>query len=206
MCVGVILGASFDGSRLSLAEEPTEAQIIKALQPKAANEGLGPTRSLAPHDTPEGRRFLDELRANTTRSLTVQERGKLAEYTKNMPSVDIEVNFDYNSATVGPNARKPLGTLGRALSSEQLKGGTFLINGHTDAKGSTEYNQTLSERRAEAVKRLLIDEFKLTPDRLIAVGYGKTQLKNPKDPLSGENRRVQVVNMGARQDASARPK
>ncbi len=70
----------------------------------------------------------------------------------------------------------------------------FLINGHTDAKGSAEYNQDLSEWRAEAVKHLLVQQFGLPPTTLIAVGYGKTQLKNAAYPFAGEKRRVQIVN------------
>jgi outer membrane protein OmpA-like peptidoglycan-associated protein len=74
-----------------------------------------------------------------------------------------------------------------------LKGHIFLINGHTDAKGGDQYKQTVSAYRVEAVKRILINKFKLPADALLAVGYGKTQLKNTADPFAGENRRVQIV-------------
>jgi outer membrane protein OmpA-like peptidoglycan-associated protein len=84
--------------------------------------------------------------------------------------------------------------LGRALSRDELKGAVFFINGHTDAKGSDPYNQGLSERRAEAVKRLLVEQFGLPAADLIAVGYGRSQLKNAAEPFAGENRRVQIVN------------
>jgi outer membrane protein OmpA-like peptidoglycan-associated protein len=113
---------------------------------------------------------------------------------KDKPSVDIEISFDYNSDVVGPKALRPLLALGSALSNEQLRGAIFFVNGHTDAKGSAEYNQDLSERRAEAVKRVLIEEFRLPANTLIAVGYGKTQFKNKADPFARENRRVQIVN------------
>ena len=80
------------------------------------------------------------------------------------------------------------------LSKPEFKGTVFLINGHTDARGSAEYNQQLSERRAAAVRRALIEQFKLAPDTLIAAGFGKEQLKLPNQPFAGENRRVEVVN------------
>jgi outer membrane protein OmpA-like peptidoglycan-associated protein len=191
---GFLCAALLPGS--SLAEEPTEAQIIEALTPKPANDGLGAPRSVRNPKAIEERRLIDELRTRSARSLTVQERGKVAEFVKDRPSIDIEVKFDYNSADMGPKALRPLLTLGRALSSEKLKGSVFLINGHTDAKGSAEYNQGLSERRAEAVRRVLIEELQLPSDTLIAVGHGKTQLKNQTDPFAGENRRVQIVNTG----------
>ena len=60
------------------------------------------------------------------------------------------MNFDYNSDNIGAKAAPQVSALGQALSSSESKGG---IAGHTDAKGSETYNQGLSERRAEAVKR-----------------------------------------------------
>src|SRR5262249_16042761 len=113
---------------------------------------------------------------------------------KEKPSIDLEIYFDYNSAIVGPQARPALSALGNVLSKDNFKGTVFFINGHTDAAGSPEYNQGLSQRRAQAVRRGLIEQFKLAPDTLVAVGFGKEQLKNAGNPLAPENRRVQIVN------------
>src|SRR5262245_60392941 len=82
----------------------------------------------------------------------------------------------------------------QALSNADLKGGTFIVAGYTDAKGSETYNQGLSERRADAVKRFLLEQYGIEAGNLVTVGYGKTHLKNAAEPFSGENRRVQVVN------------
>jgi outer membrane protein OmpA-like peptidoglycan-associated protein len=76
-----------------------------------------------------------------------------------------------------------------------MKGSTFLIAGHTDAKGSNQSNLLLSERRAQAVKSYLVKHFAINPGDLITVGYGKTRLKNKDQPESAENRRVEVVNV-----------
>ena len=76
-----------------------------------------------------------------------------------------------------------------------MTGNTFVIAGHTDGKGSDAYNQLLSERRAEAVKRYLVENYNMPPGTLLAVGYGKTMLKNKTNPFASENRRVQIVNM-----------
>ncbi len=58
---------------------------------------------------------------------------------------------------------------------------TATIEGHTDKEGSAEYNQKLSQRRAEAVRRYLIDNFQIAPERLTAQGYGESK------PLGGNN-------------------
>ena len=126
--------------------------------------------------------------------MTLDERQQLATIAKDKPSIDIEIEFAYNSAQIGPAAAPGVAALGKALSSPQLTSSTFVIAGHTDGKGGDSYNQDLSERRADAVKRYLVERYKLPAANLLAVGYGKTMLKNKDNPAAPENRRVQVVN------------
>jgi len=185
--------------------QPSESQILDALRPAGKTRGLGAaTRSLNDPKTAEQQRFIESLRTRSVRSLTIEEREKVAVIARERPSIDLEINFDFNSATVGPQAVPVLVSLGRVLSRDELKDTMFLINGHTDGKGSAEYNQDLSERRAEAVKRLLVQQFGLPPTALIAIGYGKTQLKNAANPFADENRRVQIVNTEVKESVSNR--
>jgi outer membrane protein OmpA-like peptidoglycan-associated protein len=83
--------------------------------------------------------------------------------------------------------------LGRALSDLRFAGNTFLIAGHSDGKGSGNYNVDLSQKLAEAVRLYLITKFGVGAERLVAKGTGAKQLKNAKEPLAAENRRVQIV-------------
>lgn len=117
-----------------------------------------------------------------------------------LPSVELEVQFEYNSAKLTPAAIETLTTLGSALINERLAGSSFLIGGHTDAKGGADYNLRLSDRRAEAVRQFLIRTFGIEASRLSAKGFGSRYLKNPQQPRAAENRRVQVVNV-SRQEA-----
>jgi outer membrane protein OmpA-like peptidoglycan-associated protein len=190
----LLLGCTFVVGVVPAAAQgqPSEAQILDALKPKVSR-AIGNTGASKSEDVKE-RRVIDALRNRPARSLTLTERTEIAEIAKTKPSIDLEINFDFNSDVVRPNARQPLQTLGRALSNEQMKGSVFFVNGHTDAVGGTDFNQDLSERRAEAVKRILIQEFRLPAETLVAVGYGKTQLKNTTNPFAAENRRVQIVN------------
>ena len=112
-----------------------------------------------------------------------------------MPSVDLEIHFAYNSAVITPQAVEVLTVLGRAVSDERLAAQTFLIAGHTDAKGGSAYNLKLSQARAEAVRRFLIEYFAVEPKRLMAMGFGDRHLKSPRTPFADENRRVQVTNI-----------
>jgi outer membrane protein OmpA-like peptidoglycan-associated protein len=86
--------------------------------------------------------------------------------------------------------------LGAALKDPRLKGYRFKIAGHTDAKGSAEYNQKLSERRVASVRNYLVFQYDLEISRIEVEGFGKTQLLDPSQPEDGINRRVQVINIG----------
>jgi len=112
-------------------------------------------------------------------------------------SVNLYVNFAYNSADLTSDARITLDRLGTALRDPRLEGFSFIIAGHTDVKGGADFNQKLSEQRAGAVRSYLIAQFRIPAERLATKGYGKSQLLDPDHPEDGVNRRVQVINTGA---------
>ena len=110
------------------------------------------------------------------------------------PAADLAVNFDFNSATLTPTARKILDNLAAAMTSN-LEAYKFVLEGHTDATGSNSYNQELSERRADAVRDYLVEQHHVEATRLEAVGKGKKDLLDPANPAAAINRRVRVVNV-----------
>jgi outer membrane protein OmpA-like peptidoglycan-associated protein len=174
----------------AVAEDASSDQIIKAL-----TTSKRVTRHLTDAESAQDKTFIDGLRKRATRSLTLDDRSKITAIAEKKPSIDLEINFDFNSADIGQAAVPEVTALGQALGNDQLKGGTFILAGHTDAKGGDAYNQDLSVRRAEAVKQFLADKYKIDATNLIAVGYGKSQLKNASDPYGSENRRVQIINV-----------
>jgi outer membrane protein OmpA-like peptidoglycan-associated protein len=112
------------------------------------------------------------------------------------PSIDLTVNFAFDSAKLDNETLLTLKRLGAALQDPRLAQFAFLIAGHTDAKGSDEYNQKLSEQRANAVRDNLTFFYDVAPSRLTTVGYGKQRLLKPEDPENAANRRVQIINSG----------
>jgi outer membrane protein OmpA-like peptidoglycan-associated protein len=187
--------ALFASAGAGLAQEqPTEAQIIGALKPKPQTRGLSASTA-ANARAAEDRRFIDELRRAPTRSLTATDREHVAMIADTRPKIDLEIYFDYNSASLAYESLPALVTLGRALSGPELRGAVFMIGGHTDAKGGDEYNRDLSERRAGAVERFLLQNFDLRAENLVVVGFGKERLKNQLDPFAAENRRVQIATL-----------
>jgi outer membrane protein OmpA-like peptidoglycan-associated protein len=102
----------------------------------------------------------------------------------------LPVQFAFNSAEILPGARRQLDALAkgiRLLPAERA----VLIEGHTDATGSQVYNEQLSLRRAQSVRRYLVAQYGIEPARLRAVGLGEYEPLPDRDPHASENRRVQ---------------
>ena len=195
----------FAGAALSIAstaavagDNVTADQIVKTLQPKPLTRGLSTAppldRTLAATQTS----FVASLRNRRTRSLSTVEREEIANFATDRPKIDLEITFDYNSADISTTSLTSVQALGKALSNSNLKGSTFVVAGHTDAVGGESYNQDLSERRADSIKRYLVEQFGIAGGDLVTVGYGKSKPKDPNAPLDPANRRVQVVNMASK--------
>lgn len=112
------------------------------------------------------------------------------------PSIDLTINFGHDSSQLGGEEMLILKRLGTALKDLRLANYRFLIAGHTDSKGSIEYNRHLSEARAKAAREHLIFVYDIEPSRLEAVGHGKTKPIKPDAPDDPANRRVQIINLG----------
>jgi outer membrane protein OmpA-like peptidoglycan-associated protein len=189
LAVGLALSSGFAFA----AEQRSAEDIINALKPPRVTRGLTTSPASAARAADETR-FIATLRNRPTRSLSTDEREKIASIASSKPKIDLEINFEFNSAVIGSKAMPQVTELGTALTSTDLKGRTFILAGFTDGKGSETYNQGLSERRADAVKQFLSEKYGIEAGSLVTVGYGLTHLKDPANPFAAENRRVQVTN------------
>ena len=172
--------------------------ILNALKPKpGVSRGLstGPQQPVDVAVQAKETTFVNTLRNRKTRSLSIGERQEIAELAATKPKIDLEIQFDYNSADISKGSMPAVQELGKALSNASLKDSTFVLAGHTDAVGGETYNQDLSERRADTIKKYLTEKYGLNGTNLVTVGYGKTKPKDANAPMDPANRRVQVVNM-----------
>ena len=193
----ITLGAalSMTGGLAIAGEKVSADQILNALQPKPLTRGLSAGPQADPAVEAKQARFVDSLRNRKTRSLSLGEREEIAELAASKPKIDLEIQFDYNSADISKTSMAAAQELGKALSNPSLKGSTFVVAGHTDAVGSEPYNLDLSERRADTIKRFLTEKFGINGADLVTVGYGESKPKDASAPTDPINRRVQVVNM-----------
>ena|GEM_PF-736373 len=109
----------------------------------------------------------------------------------------LNVVWEPNSARIPSKYYASLNELGKALM--HWTSPTIEIAGHTDNVGSAHINQSLSVQRAQSVKQYLVQNFSLSPDRLIVKGYGASQPRATNDTAQGRsiNRRVEVVHIGS---------
>ena len=100
--------------------------------------------------------------------------------------------FDFDSDKVRPDAASNLQKL--AASLDKYPDTNLLIVGHTDATGSADYNQGLSERRATSAMRYL-GSLNVTPARIKALGRGESEpiASNDTDAGRAQNRRIEVA-------------
>ncbi len=191
-------GLAFAGDTTVSANE-----IIRALQPKPLTRGLSiGAPAVDPAVKAKEVNFIESMRNRKTRSLSTGEREEIADIASSKPKIDLEIHFDFNSAEISKSSTDAVQQLGQALSDPSLKGSTFVVAGHTDGIGGDAFNQDLSERRADTIKRYLVQNYHIAAADLITVGYGKTKLKDAQDPTDAINRRVEVVNTEARTTAS----
>ena len=183
------------GLAIADSKNVSSDQILNALQPKPLTRGMSAGPQADPAVKAKEISFIKTLRNRKTRSLSLGEREEILAITSDKPKIDLDIQFDYNSDKITTTSMPSVQALGKALSDANLKGSTFVVAGHTDAIGSEAYNQDLSERRAETIKRYLTEKYGINGTDLVTVGYGKTKPKDPSAPMDPINRRVQVVNM-----------
>jgi OmpA-OmpF porin, OOP family len=109
----------------------------------------------------------------------------------NKPAV-LEINFDTNKTDIKPRYHDELKTVGEFLMYFPNAKGE--ISGHTDSVGSNEFNQKLSERRAESVEKYISKTFGIHPDRITTKGYGETKpiASNKTKAGKAKNRRIEA--------------
>ncbi len=112
--------------------------------------------------------------------------------------VELDVKFDFDKAQVKPESYGDIKNLADFLT--QYPQTTTVVEGHTDSVGSDAYNQGLSERRANAVRDVLVNQYGVGSDRVNAVGYGET--RPVADNASADGR---AVNRRVEAEVEARP-
>jgi outer membrane protein OmpA-like peptidoglycan-associated protein len=118
--------------------------------------------------------------------------------TPEKASIALNVFFEFDSDKILQDYYGDLEKLGKVLTAPQYSAYRVQVEGHTDSIGSDSYNRRLSERRAESVKRYLVQHFSIPSDRLVVRGWGMSNpiASNATPEGRDKNRRVEVINLG----------
>lgn len=110
-------------------------------------------------------------------------------------SAALVVNFELNSSHLTSESRNALDSIAAVIGDELMSHTKIQVEGHADVSGSDSYNLTLSEKRARTVRDYLVEHHGISPERLSSVGKGESDLYDRLNPYSGQNRRVEFVNI-----------
>jgi len=115
---------------------------------------------------------------------------------KDLPTFNLAIQFDVDTPIILPDSYETIGRLADALVNAPLLPYTFLIVGHTDANGRREANAILSQRRADAIRDVLVNTFKISNKRIQSLGLGEEQFIDQARPTSPVNLQIQVLTLG----------
>jgi outer membrane protein OmpA-like peptidoglycan-associated protein len=169
VAVAAIVLLAFPGIAVAQDAMPSAAQIERQLD-------AGPRVKLRPDQ-----------------KVTVREFKRRPELRRMAPSIDIQsINFAFGSAEIPRSQYRKVENIADALEGllRRRPRTKVLVEGHTDAVGSAGSNLALSERRAESLKRTLVNEFGIPRRALETVGYGEEFLLVPTQNENWRNRRV----------------
>lgn len=125
-------------------------------------------------------------------------------FTAQQESMRLLVNFDNDKSEVRTEYKNEVAKAAEFMNTYPHV--NLTIEGHTSAQGSEKYNQALSEKRAQAIVAVLINDFSIDASRLNFIGHGETMLMNPANTAAAhkQNRRIEAIVATSKQVAEKR--
>lgn len=187
-------------NEVMMSDNPSYCEVYNALSSTQAeecqNQDAPKTRGLTLTGTTQGLAITNTSQdsGTATTTTTSQSTGAAASSTGVKAAAFGSIQFEFNSFDLTAQSRATLDTVAQVLTDSRLQNQAFIIEGHTDAVGGDSYNQTLSERRAQAVVSYLVTNHSIPASRLKWRGRGESQPFMPSDPAAAINRRVVILN------------
>ncbi|MGE5157636.1 MAG: OmpA family protein [Gemmatimonas sp.] len=148
---------------------------------------------------------LDRSRSRSRHEPEPSKRPPIVPELAGLPTVNLAIDFDTDTPVVRPDSYETLGRLADALVNARLLPYAFLIVGHSDSTGRREANVILSQRRADAIRDVLVNTFKISGKRLQTLGLGEEQFIDQAHPTSPVNLQIQIVTVAKMPEQSEPP-
>jgi len=112
-----------------------------------------------------------------------------------LPNLTVQIEFDNDTPIIEPESYEAVGRIADALVHASLLPYTFLIVGHVESNGRREANVILSQRRADAIRDVLVNMFKISAKRVRAIGLGEEQFLDRARPTAPINGQMQILTL-----------
>lgn len=123
-----------------------------------------------------------------------------------LPAFNAQIQFDADTPIIQPASYQTVGRIADALVHSSLLPYTFLIVGHVESNSKTrEANAILSQRRADAIRDVLVNTFKISTKRLHPIGLGEEQFLDRAKPTSAVNGQLQILTYAKLPEEPAHP-
>jgi OOP family OmpA-OmpF porin len=189
---------------IGLAASPSAAQAQATAatdDPVAKLSGLETTPDI---DVAALRQTVSERVKSKADNIALKRPPVAAQLLK-LPRLAVDIHFDEDTAIIRPDSYRALGRIADTLLNPALLPNKFLIIGHSVSNGRRDINLTLSQRRADSIRDVLINTFKIPTKRLQSIGLGEEQLLDSARPTAPVNQQIEVATLGALDAEPAAP-
>ena len=172
---------------VSAQNAPTRDDIVAKLDKYQADQEL---------DVPALRQQVTERsKSRGKNEPPPQKRPPIAPDLSKLPAFNVDITFDVDTPIVQPESYQTVGRIADALMHSSLLPYNILIVGHIEANGKREANAILSQRRADAIREILVNTFKISAKRIQSVGLGEEQLLDFARPTAPVNNQIQIMTL-----------
>jgi OOP family OmpA-OmpF porin len=189
--IGVIMAGA-----LLLALAPAARAQPAAVTRDDSIEKLNKFESAPEIDVPALRhQVMERSKVRSKTDPPPNKRPLIAPDLTKLPTINLDIQFDVDTPIIQPASYQTLGRIADALVHSSMLPYGVLIVGHTESNGRRENNVILSQRRADAIRDMLVNTFKIATKRVQSVGLGEEQFIDQARPTAPVNNQIQVVTL-----------
>jgi outer membrane protein OmpA-like peptidoglycan-associated protein len=150
--------------------------------------------------------ILDRSKVRSKKEPEASKRPPVVPDIMNLPATfNVAISFDVDTPIIQPESYETVGRIADAMVNAPLLPYSFLIVGHSEANGKREANVILSQRRADALRDVLSNTFKISSKRLASLGVGEEQFIDQAHPASAVNQQIQIITIAKLPETEAPP-
>jgi OOP family OmpA-OmpF porin len=152
-------------------------------------------------------KILERSRSRSKKEPEASKRPPIVPELQDFPTFNVAIRFDVDTPIILPESYETVGRIADAFVNAPMLPFSFLIVGHSDSNGKREANVILSQRRADAIREVLVNTFKISAKRVQSLGVGEEQFIDQAHPTSPVNLQIQILTIAKvpEQEPAAKP-